>query len=148
MPHSWTIDRLQCAIVAFQIVRTSNNLTSVIGRDTVLSTWPGRDFLLLWHKIARTILIPLSPVKHYTFRDSSSCTFNVWNWTINCHNFIILLSYAQDSARCFFMHVEVRWIVQESPIYHRVEGSLLYMNPLSVNSANFIFLLHCLIHFS
>ncbi len=34
---------------------------------------------------------------------------------------------------------EVRWIVQESPIYHRVEESLLYQNPLSVNSAKFSF---------
>ncbi len=35
-----------------------------------------------------------------------------------------------------FRHFKVRWIVEESPVYHRVEGSLLYQNPLSVNSKN------------
>ncbi len=45
----------------------------------------------------------------------------------------------QCYPRCFFRHLQVRWIVQESPIYHRVEESLLYQNPLSVNLANFHF---------
>ncbi len=39
----------------------------------------------------------------------------------------------------FLRHFKVRWIVQEIPIYHRVEESLLYQNPRSVNSANFSF---------
>ncbi len=44
-----------------------------------------------------------------------------------------------NGPRCFFRHLLVRWIVQESPIYHRVEESLLYQNPLSVISAKFSF---------
>ncbi len=37
-----------------------------------------------------------------------------------------------------FWHFKVGWIAQESPIYRRVEGSLLYQYcPLSVNKANF-----------
>ncbi len=39
----------------------------------------------------------------------------------------------------FLRHFEVRWIVQESPIYHRVDKSLFYQNPLSLNSAKFSF---------
>ncbi len=42
-------------------------------------------------------------------------------------------------ARCFFRHLKARWIIQESPIYHCVEKSLLYQNPLSVNSAKVSF---------
>ncbi len=38
-----------------------------------------------------------------------------------------------------FRHLNVRNIVHGSPIYHRVEGSLLYHNPLSVNSTKFHF---------
>ncbi len=34
----------------------------------------------------------------------------------------------------FFRHFKVCWIVQESRLYHRVEGSLLYQNPSSVKS--------------
>ncbi len=49
------------------------------------------------------------------------------------------LSVISCYPRCFFRHLYVRWIVQESPIYHRVEESLLYQNPLSVNSAKFSF---------
>ncbi len=45
--------------------------------------------------------------------------------------------YIVPNIRCFFRHFYVRWIVQESSIYHRVEGSSLYQNPLSVNSAKF-----------
>ncbi len=58
-----------------------------------------------------------------------------------------LVNYYDQLSRCtfsvqrtvFFRHFKVRWIVQESPIYHRVEGSLLYQNPLAVNSAKFSF---------
>ncbi len=39
----------------------------------------------------------------------------------------------------FFRHFKVRWIVQESPLYYRVEGCLLNQNPLSVNSVKFSF---------
>ncbi len=46
---------------------------------------------------------------------------------------------SEYSTRCFFRHLQVRWIVQESPIYHHVEGSFLFQNPLSVNSAKFSF---------
>ncbi len=38
-----------------------------------------------------------------------------------------------------FRHFKIRGIVQESAIYHRVEGSLLCQNPLSVKSAKFSF---------
>ncbi len=47
----------------------------------------------------------------------------------------------QNSPTVFSRHVKVRWIVHESHIYHRVEKSLLYPNPLSVNSANSFILL-------
>ncbi len=43
-------------------------------------------------------------------------------------------------------HVKAPWTMQESPIYHHVDGSLLYQNPLSTNSV--IFLINSLIHFS
>ncbi len=46
-----------------------------------------------------------------------------------------------------FKRFQVRSIVQESPIYHRVEGSLLFQNPMSLNSAKFI-PLYYLINFS
>ncbi len=43
---------------------------------------------------------------------------------------------AQQYAHGAFLGVfKVRWIVQESPIDHRVEGSSLYQNLLPVNSA-------------
>ncbi len=38
-----------------------------------------------------------------------------------------------------FRRLEVRFIVQESPIDQRVEGSFLYRCPLSINSAKFSF---------
>ncbi len=38
-----------------------------------------------------------------------------------------------------FKSFKVRFIVQESPIYQHVGGSLLYQSPLSVNSAKFSF---------
>ncbi len=41
--------------------------------------------------------------------------------------------------RVLFRHFKVRWIVQESPIYHRVEGKRLYQNQLSVSSAKYSF---------
>ncbi len=44
-----------------------------------------------------------------------------------------------NCARYFFGHLKDRGIVQESPIYHRVERSLLYQNPLSVKSEKFPF---------
>ncbi len=39
----------------------------------------------------------------------------------------------------FFRRFKIRFIVQESSIYQRVEESLLYQSPLSVNSAKFSF---------
>ncbi len=43
------------------------------------------------------------------------------------------------ATRCFFRRFKVRFIVKESSIYQRVEESLLYQSPLSVNSAKFSF---------
>ncbi len=40
------------------------------------------------------------------------------------------------SRRSFFTRLKVRFIVQESRTQQRVEGRLLYQNPLSVNSEN------------
>ncbi len=46
-------------------------------------------------------------------------------------------------------HFKARWIMQESPICHHVDGDLLYQNPLSTNSVIFfIFLIYYLIHIS
>ncbi len=69
--------------------------------------------------------------------------------TIQKHStcgFVITLRAKQlTRLPCFVAYVKlicvyyfkVRWIEQESPIYHHVEGSLLYQNPVSVNSAKF-----------
>ncbi len=57
-----------------------------------------------------------------------------------------------SSPRCFLRHFNVSWIVQESPLHHSVEGSLLHQNPLSVKiritGKKFMFPLCYLIHFS
>ncbi len=53
--------------------------------------------------------------------------------------------FSESNAHCeladtvLFKRLKVHFIVQESPIYQRVEGGLLYQSPLSVNSAKFSF---------
>ncbi len=77
-------------------------------------------------------------LRHFSIEIKNTCFRSCW---------IKLVSFC--CTRCFFRHLYVRWIEQESPIYHRVEKSLLYQNPLSVNSAKFfIFPLYYVIHFS
>ncbi len=43
---------------------------------------------------------------------------------------------------------KVRLIVQESPVYHRVEESMLFQNPLSENSVKLLIFPFYLFHFS
>ncbi len=50
-----------------------------------------------------------------------------------------LFKIACSPYTVFFRPFEVRWYVLESPLYHHVEGSLLYKNPLSVNLAKVSF---------
>ncbi len=39
---------------------------------------------------------------------------------------------AKKGYTVLFRYLKVRWIVQESPIYHHIAESLLYQNPMPV----------------
>ncbi len=61
----------------------------------------------------------------------------MWLYTHACRHWMYDKSIVKSYTRCFFRPFKVRCIVQESHIYHRVGGSLLHQNPLSIISANF-----------